>query len=119
MSELDCLRCNDQPSSKILISSCSSLPVFRDELNDSSGTLFFPLSFYFPSSITSPLNFTFVSHSKGPRQFLDLSTPLSVYFQSRVQVMQHLSKLGKGGTDFWMTDLLRSLENDFSREIKD
>ena len=39
--------------------------------------------------------------------------------QSASDAASNLSRPGKGRTDFWMTDLLRSLENEFSREIKD
>lgn len=115
MSELDCLRCNDQPSSKILISSCSSLPAFRGELSDSSCTLFSPspsISLH-PSPLLSILPLSLVP--RAPDGSLT-SAHLCLYIsEAECKRCSDLSRLGKGGTDFWMTDLLRSCKTNFKR----
>ena len=102
-----------------LISSCSSLPAFRGELSDSSCTLFSPspsISLH-PSPLLSILPLSLVP--RAPDGSLT-SAHLCLYIsEAECKRCSDLSRLGKGRTDFWMTDLLRSLENEFSREIKD
>lgn len=89
---------------------------FRGELSDSSCTLFSPF-----------LLFPFIHHlsilplslvPRAPDGSLT-SAHLCLYIsEAECKRCSDLSRLGKGGTDFWMTALLRSLENEFQEKSR-
>ena len=70
-----------------------------------------------PSPFLSILPYSLIP--RAPGSSLN-SAHLCLYIsKAECKWCSNLSRPGKGRTDFWMTDLLRSLENEFSREIKD